>query len=232
MSGDYIGENKNQNLLFEALREKIELRNNSDWKHSSQYYIVYINSISKLHNKQLIEVLSKYPFFTGFADMTFSSRLKTILSTILVNICIKNKRTIIQQHEPGADDNENVNMSGYPFKEHGFNCKSINSDYYGLFLSYKIERPFQDNEDVSFSINSLGDHFASIDGLDLIIPSEKFNYLKDNKEGVMKKLGILDISPEGLQRLILSKLKYNYIYNMQYKPDYNVEMLGMKLRRR
>ena len=69
--------------------------------------------------------LASWEAYVGFADTTFGSIFKFLLSSMLVNICLKAGRIIIQGHEDDRSADENVNMSGYPFEENGYVCRSI-----------------------------------------------------------------------------------------------------------
>jgi len=45
LCGDYIGENK-QDCLYEAFEKHVTLARSCTWRHSSQFYIVYVNNLS------------------------------------------------------------------------------------------------------------------------------------------------------------------------------------------
>lgn len=76
---------------------------------------------------------------------------------MLVNLCIKHGKVILQEYELDRDNTEDVNTCGYPFEENGFVCRSINGDIMGVLLSYKIERPvFPGFEsDTHFALNAV-----------------------------------------------------------------------------
>ena len=46
LSGDYIGGNKDQDFLYELFTEKVEPVRKITYRHSSQFFVVYINNLS------------------------------------------------------------------------------------------------------------------------------------------------------------------------------------------
>jgi len=125
-------------------------------------------------------------------------------------------------HEPDRDNSENVNMCGYPFEENGYRCVSLTDDLYGIFLSYKIERPVYPGfaRDTDFAINSVTPHVLAIQDFKVSIEERKLEYLTNNKTGKLKKAGIIKFHAEELERLIKEKISSNYIYNMTYLKEY------------
>jgi len=183
--GDYIDilreVKDSQKMLFQNLKESIELVNETLFRYSNQYFIVYINSITDGQLSSIIGGLKEYEAFTGYAFLRTDSKFKSYLSYIISDLCVKNKNTVICSHPSDLDDNTNINQKGYHFEENGFRLKSINEDYYGTFLSYKIETILPDPEDVSFSFNALFPRFDSMEKLALDIPEGKWGYINDEK---------------------------------------------------
>lgn len=224
LSGDYIGENGQQDILFNAFREAVFPVRPVDYQHSSQFYVVYINNLTEAAFEKLVEGLLEFDAFVGFADTTYQSFFKTLLSLRLVNLCVKNGRKIIQGHEDDRDDADNINMSGYPFEENGYECVSIRSDLEGVLLSYKIESPVFDGfeSDTEFSINSVNSRIGRIDEFEVKIEDAKLEYLKTVKSGSLEHAGLSGVSTEELQNIIKEKIRSNYIYNMSYVSDHSV----------
>lgn len=146
--GDYIGKNSQQDILFEAFRDAVCPVRCIDYQHSSQFYVVYINNLSDTAFQNLADGLIDYEAYVGCANTTYHSSFKTLLSMKLVNLCVKVGRKIIQGHEDDREDAENINISGMPFEEHGYDCISLRSDLVGALLSYKIESPVFDGFEV------------------------------------------------------------------------------------
>lgn len=222
--GDYIGRNSQQDKLYEAFCETVCLVRPVDYQHSSQFYVVYINNLTDSAFQKLADGLIEYEAYVGCANTTYHSFFKTLLSMKLVNLCVKVGRKIIQGHEDDRDDAENVNMSGMPFEESGYECVSIRSDLEGVLLSYKIESPVFDGfeADREMSINAVNSTTSTLDDFDVQVEDAKLEYLKTAKAGSMHHAGLSQVSTEELQAIIKAKLRSNYIYNMSYLAEHNV----------
>ena len=140
LAGDYtdiLNEIPNSQLILrETLLNSLTKCNNSFYQNSSQYYLVYINSITASQMDTIINGLQKYNWFYGYAIINYHSKFKSYLSHILMNICIKAKNTIILSHPTDYEDSENINILGYPFEQNLFNIISINEESFSTFLSY------------------------------------------------------------------------------------------------
>ena len=223
LCGDYIGDNKLQDRLFEEFCRNVKPVRHCDYKHSSQFFLVYINNLSDKMVTTFRNNLSRYEPYVSFIDLNFSSFMKTYLSIILCHSFIKHQNDIIMGHEDDWDNDENVNMLGYPFEEHGYVCKSIQSIMYGVFLSYKIERAvfkgFESN--TVFSINAITPNVLAITDFDILIEDNKLRYLTINKEGKLKKACLINCDKKEIEKLIREKISSNYIYNLVYLSEYN-----------
>ncbi len=207
LAGDYIG----------SIRRV-------DYQQSNQFFVVYVNNLTDTAFRKLAHGLIRYEAYVGYANTTCHSFFKTLLSMMLVNLCVKVGRKIIQGHEDDRDDTENVNMSGMPFEENGYECISLGSALEGVLLSYKIESPvFNGFEtDREMSINAVNASPSTLDDFDIQVEDAKLAYLKNKKAGSMHRAGLGDVSKEELQRIIKGKLRENYIYNMSYLEEHNV----------
>lgn len=216
-SGDLIQlENVRADTLKEVFLEKLECINKCEYQYSSQFFIVYINNITKNQVNNMIESLKKESYFVGVMNLKYSSKIKQYLSAILCPICIKDKKKVIVAHLEDRDNTKNYNERGYQYKENGFELISINQSFFDLFLSYKIPNGIQDKDDLKFNYNFLTNLVPEYEKIRLVIPDEKFsNYLKTKKSGTMKALGILNIDKEELQKKILIEVYNNYIYNIE-----------------
>lgn len=221
LAGDYVDILKNisnsQQCLFNELKEGLIECNNSVYRHSSQYYFVYINNITNNQMLSIINGLQKFNCFFGYKKLNYESYFKTYLSYILPPICIKTKNTVIVNHISDYD-NENVNDIGYPFEENGYKIVSINDNYFDIFLSYKIESIVTDKEDISFSFNALFPKFDSIDRLNLNISDEKWKYLNGDfkgKGGIVNSFRFNNINKDDFCRIIFKQICFNYIYNLR-----------------
>ncbi len=225
MCGDYVDTiwehvENSQFWLRRALYETIHKCNPTVFQHSEQYFLIYFNRISNEQQKDMVEALQNYPWFTGFADVTRESRFKSYLSHILVHSYVKCGMQIISPHPADYEDEENINMSGYPFEKYGYQLISINEDSFGPFLSYKIESIVPDEDDVSFSFNALFPKFDSISKLKLTIKDKKWDgYLtafgKDRKGNLLYEIGYGPKDRDRFIRNIYKKICACYIYNLR-----------------
>lgn len=181
-----------------------------------QFYVVYLNNLSDSRVAQLHQGLQPYQAYCGYFDLTFDSFLKSYLSTILVNCFIKCRNNIIQPYEETLDK---TNVYGLPFELQGFRCKAVQEIYYGVFLSYKIERmvvpPFE--TDTRFALNALSERIVDLEDFTLELEEDKLGYLLTKKKDNMERAGIERLTRAEIEELIRSKLKHNYIYNLARK---------------
>lgn len=57
--------------LFSAFEEAVKLRRSAEFRHPTQFYIVYINDLTDAMVEQLDEGLKGYDAYVGIADMTY-----------------------------------------------------------------------------------------------------------------------------------------------------------------
>lgn len=228
LGGDYLDllskyHKGSQQVLHSEMNRALVRCHKSQYVYSNQYYLIYINRLTGGQRLKIVEGLYPYPWFTGFADVTYSSYFKNYISNILAPICIKNKNRVIMPHSPNYDENENFNMRGYPFESNGFKVFSVDDDSYGAFLSYKVESELPDAEDVGFSLNALFPKFDSIEKLQLQLSDDKWGkYLTDKEKGkgkILESLGYTCADKEEFKKKILTHIRTNYIYNLR-KNEY------------
>lgn len=223
LHGDYINIINNQarsQLWLKAIMNKELVRcNKSSFRSSDQYYIVYFNRLTGNQRWTIVENLLPYPWFTGFADLTYQSDFKTYLSAILSHAYVKCGKKIICAHPIDFPDEENENLIGYPFEENGYEVLSINEDSFGSFLNYKIESMYPDENDVSFSFNALFPKFDSLENLKLEIEDKKWEeYLTDTQDGkgkLLESIGYSHTEKERFRKEVYKKICSNYIFNLE-----------------
>lgn len=120
LCGDYIDlsskyQSNSQLQLRYEMNKVLSRCHESEYRHSSQYFLIYINRLSGSQRLKIVETLYLYQWFTGFADVTHQSVFKSYISNILTNVCIKNKSTVIMSHPADYSDKDNINMRGFPF---------------------------------------------------------------------------------------------------------------------
>lgn len=224
LAGDYLDHGADQSLLLEVMSEAVNLTRSVEYKHSTQFYIIYINNLTDAMMAHIHEGLRGWEGYVGYADTTYGSRFKTFLSTMLVNAFIKHRRVIIQGHEDDVPNTEDVNMVGYPFEDFGYTCRSVQSQLEGTLLSYKIERPvFPGFEsDTEFSLNAISPNPQPLDAFSIEVEDAKLDYVKTAKAGSIAKAGLERITAVELAALLKAKLSASYIYNMSFDATHDV----------
>lgn len=230
LAGDYISHRDQQDLLRDSFFESVELARPVEWNSSDQFFIVYVNNLTDNMINTLRDGLASFEPFVGLAETTFASNFKWCLSTMLVNVCLKYKNTILMAHEDDRDNSEDVNLSNFPCEDSGYACRSLQEMYFGVFLSYKIERSvFQGFwADTVLSINAVNPHPLPIAEFNILVGQNKFRYLSDEKTAILKRIGFLDGDASRLQDMIAERISSNYIYNMEHN-QYNVTKFNIIL---
>jgi hypothetical protein len=212
--GDLIAHENFSETIKTLFFENIITVKEIDYVSSELFYVIYLNNLSNASLKSLNEKLISFKPYVGYFDLNYSSYLKTFISTILIRLFIKHKKTIISAYE----ESEDLNVFGYPFEEYGYNCRNIEPIYYGLFLSYKIEREvFKGFEsDTLFSLNAISTNIFNISDFKLKIEEKKLKYLLSAKGETLSRAGMTPLTLAELEQLIKDKLDRNYIYNLAY----------------
>jgi hypothetical protein len=63
--GDYLGENEHQERLFRELAENLNLAREVEYRHSTQFYFVYINNLTDRMVQKFHAGLSRYYPYVG-----------------------------------------------------------------------------------------------------------------------------------------------------------------------
>jgi hypothetical protein len=115
-------------------------------------------------------------------------------------------------------------MAGFAFSENGYMCKSIPASFFDLFLGYKIERAILPGfeSDTVFSLNAISPMIIPLDQCEVEIEEAKFGYLRTQKEGSVKKAGLIDLTKREVESKIRQRLASNYVFNMTYDEVHSV----------
>lgn len=222
--GDYIGENQNYSILRQYFMAELITEQEIDYRHNDQFYVVYINNLSRTLFAKLSADLRSYSAFIGYFDLSYETFIKSYLSTILCKIAILHKHEVIM---PGEEDDwaeDGVNVTGLPFEDYNFSVRNIFGVYYDLFLSYKIESAVYDGfeTELEFSFAALSPLIEDIDKYKIEVDQAKMDYLLTQKAGKLKKAGLFNYSTYEVAALIAEKIRSNYIYEMTELPAHNV----------
>lgn len=229
LHGDLLG--KDQQIIYDIISDAMVMSRPYTFIHSSLLFCVYINNLSDAALTNIHEKLQSYGPYIGYIPATFASNAKTYLSTTIGGAFLKYQSTIIIGHEDDRPQEENVNLSLYPFEKHGYDVLSIRSINYSLFLNYKIERSlFEINEnDASLSINALSNMIIPLHECDVQLDIAKHGYLTTDKLGKLTKGGMASMSCEELSAMIKLKITSNYIYGLTYLTEHDVMKFNIML---
>ncbi len=184
-------------------------------------YIVYANNLTAVQADALHGAFQLLPAYLGFLDLTFASPLKAYISTMLVRAFIKHRKLIIQGHEDDRPNSENISMLPYRFEAAGYALRSLQSWLYGIFLSFKIERPvfLPDDTDTRFSLLAMGASYAELDEFEVALDERKLQYLKEKHPEGLERSGFAGLAAADIAEQIRGKVKANYIYNLARSED-------------
>lgn len=230
--GDLLGQDEQQSWIYNQFVEHLQSINTPiRYLHSNQFFCVYINNCSAQTIRNINQGFSSYLPYIGYSDVTYASQFKTYLSTCLTSRYIKFRNKIIQPHEDDLPGDTNQNTLGYPFEEAKLTCHSVPSMYFDLLLSFKIERPVMEGFEIDqiYSLNAVSSNPTDVSNCIIEIDENKLEYLKREKTGTLKLLGVLGQPKATLENLIRAKLRSNYLYNLRFRSDYSVTMFNMLL---
>ena len=221
--GDFVGDRSRKKELQALFNKHIIQINPSIYHYHNQYFLIYINNLSENMVHNLIEGLRKYKFFTGYFDVTHSSKIKTYLSVILVPHFIKNNSTLIMPDSSDTLIIDEIEEFPCDYEELGFKCKYIHLTYYHIFLHYKIERKIlkRIEKDNRFSLNALSSSFVDLENCKIEIESSKLKHLHKHKTDNLERAGLINLSSKKLRKLLKEKLENNYIYNLTFLKNYD-----------
>jgi hypothetical protein len=231
LHGDYIGESEHRRLLYEVFAENVRPVRDIAFRYPEHFFIVYVNNLSDSMFQTLQTGLEQYEPYVGNADTTYASNFRALISTMLGNACLKHRDIVLMEHPDDCDNDEDVNVVGYPFEKNGFTVRSLQSMYYSLFLNYKIQRPVFDKHesDSEFSINAIHPRPMPLDRMKIRLDPAKHGYLTTQKADSLKRIGLLDKDAEDLKTMIADRIHSNYIYNMAYDGQHGISKFDILL---
>ncbi len=223
LAGDFLGYSVDQHDLRKELLQNLRGANPFEYRNSAQFFIVYVNNLSPSMVAGWHDRLSSYTPYVGYVDMTFSSLLKVLFSTMLGSDFLLHRGIAIVGHEDDRDNTEDVDPAMHPFEESGLRFRSLQSYLFEVFLSYKIERPVLPGfeTDTEFSVNAISPTTTQFVGVEVRLDASKLGYLLAKKSGSLKRLGLLEASCDEIEGIIRKKLTSNYIYNLTHDEDYD-----------
>lgn len=181
----------------------------------SPYYFAYLNNLTTADAARIDRGFNAHPAYLGSLDLDFDSAVKTYLSTCLIRDFIKHGKVVIKGHEDDRDPAEDHNLSRFDFAQFGLTVRSLPFMYYGVLLSYKIEREhIPQDGDRRFSLNALTPAPRMIDDFEVQLEEAKWSYLQRKKGGSLERAGLAGLDASGIAKRIQDKVDGSYIYRL------------------
>jgi len=124
----------------------------------------------------------------------------------------------------GEEDiiDRNINTVGYDFEKYCFHIKSISNINYNIFLTYKIERRYfeEDISDQLLSLSIISNNVKLLRNFKINIEDSKLKHLLIEKKGSMKASKIWNMDKKLIEKLLLKKIENDYIFNLEIN-DHN-----------
>lgn len=162
--------------------------------------------------------------YTGYIDVTWSGPIRDFLAGCIPPLWVLNDKKVIVNHggdEPFIQGEEPV---GFELDRFGYEVVSLNDSYFAGFLSYKIEARGARKaiDDRILNLAAITGSLIDVDSARIVVPKEKLTkyLLKDeDKLQLMTSIGLQNVTPARLAKVIREKLSTSYIYDFRFAPD-------------
>lgn len=226
LAGDLLCEN--QHWARQTLNDHVTWARNVDLRHTSQLYCVYVTNLSPTAFARLLAGVSAYDGFVGHAECSYSSTFKDWMSTTLVGRYVKLRDIVVGECEDDVVPGAGYNLAGWPWDDHGCVVKSIAATYFGLFLTYKIERRVLPGDtDPEFALIAISGQPSALDTLKVSVEEAKHAYLCDQHGPSLARAQLIGLDVEALGRLLTAKLTGNYLYNLRHIADTDTSLFNI-----
>ena len=197
-------------------------------------FVLYVNNLSAGAIAAVDSKLQQLPAYVGYLPCTYSSAAKTFTSLNLMNYVIKHGGTVIMGHEDDRPNTQDFNLHQHDYVTQGFRLRSIQSIYFGTFLSYKPERLLLDliDDDLEIAVRAMSPAVAPLAEFTVLIEDAKFEkYLQITKLAKLQKAGLAELTKAELETAIRGKLRTNYLYNLEWvsQPTHQLSKFNILL---
>jgi hypothetical protein len=188
---------------------------------SSLVFCVYLNNLTGQILMDLVKGLRSNSAYMGYVEVRRASPMKEWLSLVLSRIYVKRGTVFICAETDDHDEDSDENSPSWPVSDYGSRVASIPETYFGLFLSYKIERAVYRGfeEDGLFALRAISAAPSELEECSVLVEEAKVEYLRSEKTGSLKRAGLLELDGKQLSDLIRSRVLSNYIYNLRHVPE-------------
>lgn len=217
LGGELGGER--DEIARKLLTDKAVVAKDLDFKHLCFCYVLYVNNLSSEALVLAHEGLKAHSGYLGYVPCTYASLTKTYVTMGLVNLAIKHKNVVILGHEDDRSNTENYNLHPHDYSALGLAIRSVQSIYFGVFLSYKPERMLlqETDDDLEIAIRAISKEAASLSDFTVLVEEEKYKYLSTVKEGKLSLAGLVNITRSELEEAIRFKMRSNYLYSLDWR---------------
>lgn len=217
LSGDLMIEN--QALGFWLLKKHlVQLTPRALPRHTTAMYCVYINNLTPATATLVDELCSGSSEYLGYIDATYSTQAKDWLSTTVFTSYVKSGTTYVSPHEDDIEEPGGFNLPGWPVESTRTRSVSIQSMYFDLFLSYKIERRTIPGErDTSHALSAISATPMNLVGFTVSIDERKLQYIAKHGGGGFEAATLARYTADQIAEIIRQKIASNYIYEMEVK---------------
>ena len=219
LTGDLLLGDQYQDLGFNLLGRDLQLHKPvRSFRYTNELYAIYVNNLTAGRAETLHQGLKEFRPYIGRINCTYSSPTKDWLSSTLGTRYVKLDGIFIGQHEDDVPNDEDYNLPGWPLEEHEYRCVSIQSMYFDLFLSYKIERRIIPGEtDTNYALNAISTSPGELTEFEIEMDDDKLAYIAAHGGG-FRSAGMASKTREQVLALIRERIDRNYIYALELKP--------------
>ncbi|MEW6605956.1 MAG: hypothetical protein AB1414_00710 [bacterium] len=217
LTGDYLDLTHGKapvkvlNILFDYMKIDNEKRKYI----VNGLYCIYINNLSEEDVYAITSNLSKIESIIGYADMTYSSLLKTYLRRTIGTRYVLHDGLAITGHEPDIDEISDRCISSDMLESMGYKVLSIRGDYFDIFLKYMISSDvivWEESEYQHLMSNVITKSNDLVDK-PLKVTQDKLTYVENSKK-TMTRLGLAEEDVDKIEELIFDKIKNSVVYNI------------------
>jgi hypothetical protein len=137
----------------------------------------------------------------------------------LVNLAIKHKNIVILGHEDDRPNTENYNLHLHDYTALGLAIRSVQSLYFGVFLSYKPEQMLlrKTDDDLEIAIRAMSEEAPPLGEFTVLIDGRKHEYLTTVKNGKLALAGLGHMTKSELEEAIHFKMRSSYLYSLDWR---------------
>lgn len=216
--GGELDDDKDE-IARRLLADKAIVEKDLNFKHPCFCYVLYVNNLSSGALASIHEGLKVHSGYLGYVPCTHASLTKTFVTMGLVNLAIKHKNIVILGHEDDRSNTENYNLHLHDYTALGLAIRSVQSMYFGVFLSYKPEQMLlqETDDDLEIAIRAMSKEGPTLADFTVLIEDRKHEYLTTVKDGKLTLAGLGRMSRGELEDAIRFKMRSSYLYSLDWR---------------